>query len=98
MNKRSAALMAAGLAVVLMLGGVAFSLGLMGPTASVAAPRAADHAKPIVRTHTKRIVVHKQAPAPAPVVASASEPTTFTASGYDDGRNGFDDGGSGGDD
>lgn len=109
MNKRSAALMAAGLVAVLTLGGLAFSLGLTGPTASVAAPQAATaQRKPIVHTHTKRIVVHKQAPTPAPVIvpqsvpAFSTAPATFTTNGYDDGREGFDDdggsGGGGGDD
>ena len=40
MNKRSAMLMAAGLVLTLIVGGVAMSIGLTGPTSSEATPRA----------------------------------------------------------
>jgi len=65
MNKRSAMMMAAGLVLTLVIGGVAISAGLTGPTASAATPRVVQHRrhhKPIVKTYRKTITVHKQAP------------------------------------
>ena len=67
MNKRSATLIAASLVGVLAIAGAAFSLGITGPTASAASEQTSAVArKPIVRTHTKTVVVHRQAAAPAP--------------------------------
>jgi len=80
MNKRSAAIMAAGLVAVLTLGGFAYSRGLTGPSVSVATARErAPHLKPIVRTHTKRVVVHRSAPAPAPRIVYSLAPSTSSA-------------------
>ena len=100
MNKRSAVFMAAGLVAVLALGGLAFSRGLTGPTVSSATPRNKHaHVKPLVRTHTKKIVVHKQAPTPPartvvmPAPSSYTAAATTTAGGYE----GSDDGGFEGD-
>ncbi|MGZ5214072.1 MAG: hypothetical protein ACXWYT_11570 [Actinomycetota bacterium] len=108
MNKRSAVFMAAGLVAVLALGGIAFSLGLTGPTVSAASARNKPaHVQPIVRTHTKKIVVHRQAPTPPartvtmPAPSSYTAPVTTTAGGYeghDDGYDEGDDHGGGGDD
>lgn len=82
MNKRSAAIVAAGLVAVLTLGGFAYSRGLTGLGVSVAAAgERVSHPKPIVRTHTKRKVVHRSAPAPAPrIVYSQAPSTSYTAS------------------
>jgi hypothetical protein len=72
-NKRSATLISAALVGVLAIGGAAFSLGLTGPTASAATGRRTTaNSKPIVRTHTKTIVVHRQAPPAAPRVVQVS--------------------------
>jgi hypothetical protein len=87
---------------VLTLGGIAFSLGLTGPTVSAASARnKGANVQPIVRTHTKRIVVHRQAPTPPartvvmPAPSSYSASTTTTTGGYesDDGGFGEDSGG-----
>ena len=73
MNKRSATLIAATLVGVLTIGGAAFSLGLTGPTASAATERTKTaNTKPIVRTRTKTIVVHRQAPSSAAQVVQVS--------------------------
>ena len=80
MNKRSATLIAASLVGVLAIAGAAFSLGITGPTASAASEQtSAAAANPLVRTHTKTVVVHRQAAAPAarhrsgrPVMSSPS--------------------------
>ena len=109
MNKRSAVFMAAGLVAVLTLGGIAFSLGLTGPTVSAASARNKPaHVKPIVHTHTKKIVVHKQAPTPpartvvmpAPSSSYTSAPATTSFGGYEGSDDGFEGGsdGGGGDD
>jgi hypothetical protein len=85
MNKRSATLIAALLVGVLAIAGAAFSLGITGPTASAASEQTSAAAtKPIVRTHTKTVVVHRQAPAPAPIVVQAAPPTSSTSSYGDD--------------
>jgi hypothetical protein len=73
MNKRSATLIAATLVGVLTIGGVAFSLGLTGPTASAATERTtSDGTKPIVRTRTKTVTVHRQGPSATPTVVQVS--------------------------
>jgi len=86
MNKRSAMLMAAGLVLTLVVGGVAISAGLTGPTASAATPRVVQHhhRKPIVKTFHKTITVHKQAPSSGAVTyaAPATAPTAPTVSPY----------------
>jgi hypothetical protein len=105
MNKRSAVFMAAGLVAVLTVGGMAFSRGLTGQTVSSATPRNA-HAQvtPLVRTHTKKIVVHRQATPPArtvfmPAPSSYTAATTGGYEGSDDGGFGDDENhGGGGDD
>jgi hypothetical protein len=109
MNKRSAVFMAAGLVAVLTLGGMAFSRGLTGPTVSSATPRNKQaHVKPLVRTHTKKIVVHRQAPTPPARTVVMPAPSTYTAAatttagGYEGSDDGFEGdeghGGGGGDD
>jgi hypothetical protein len=89
MNKRSAVFMSAGLVAVLMLGGLAFSLGLTGPAVSAASTRSTSaQVQPVVRTHTKKIVVHRQAPTPPARTVIMPAPSTYTGSattgGYED--------------
>ena len=89
MNKRSATLIAASLVGVLAIAGAAFSLGITGPTASAASEQTSTVAgKPIVHTHTKTVVVHRQAATPAPVVVQAAPSSSPSASmsGDDDGN------------
>ena len=85
MNKRSATLIAASLVGVLAIAGAAFSLGITGPTASAASEQTSAVArKPIVRTHTKTVVVHRQAAAPAPIVVQAAPSMSSSSSSYGD--------------
>ncbi len=73
MNKRSATLIAASLVGVLAVAGAAFASGITGPTASAASEQTpATATNPIVRTHTKTVVVHRQAATSAPVVVQAT--------------------------
>ena len=106
MNKRSATLISATLVGVLAIGGAAFSLGLTGPTASAAADRRITAGgDPIVRTHTRTVVVHRQAPSAtsevAQVSSSNSGPSDSSGPGHeaDDGddHEGHDDGDDHGD-
>ena len=82
MNKRSAMLMAAGLVLTLIVGGVAMSTGLTGPTPSQAAPRAGQRQKapkPIIKTVKHTVTVHKQGTA-TPATATATAPATSGSS------------------
>jgi hypothetical protein len=95
MNKRSATFIAATLVGVLALGGLAFSMGLTGPTASAAAgPRSTTTRQaPTVHTQTRTVIVHRQATASAPQVvtisssnsgpSSSSGPSTSSGPGHD---------------
>jgi len=75
MNKRSATLIAASLVGVLAVAGAAFASGITGPTASAASEQTPSAAtNPVVRTHTKTVVVHRQAASSAPVVQAAPSP------------------------
>ena len=81
MNKRSATLIAASLVGVLAIAGAAFSLGITGPTVSAASEHSpATATNPIVRTHTKTVVVHRQAATSAPVVVQATPSSSPSAS------------------
>ena len=98
MNKRSAVFMAAGLVAVLTLGGIAFSLGLTGPAVSAASVKnEPGHVRPIVRTHTSRIVVHRQAPTPPARTVTMPAPSSYTSApatsfgGYESSDEGSDD-------
>ena len=90
MNKRSAMLMAAGLVLTLIVGGVAMSTGLTGPTPSQAAPRAGQRQKapkPIIKTVKHTVTVHKQGtatPATAPATAGSSYAGSLSGSMDDD--------------
>ena len=85
MNKRSAVFMAAGLVAVLTLGGMAFSRGLTGPTVSSA------QVTPLVRTQTKKIVVHRQAPTPPARTVVMPAPSSSFASAATSGYEGHED-------
>ena len=63
MNKRSAMLMAAGLVLTLIVGGVAMSTGLAGPTRPRLLPRRASPEGPqaIIKTVKHTVKVHKPA-------------------------------------
>jgi hypothetical protein len=77
MNKRSAMLVAAGLVLTLMVGGVAIAIGMTGPSASAASPKTAKQhhkQKPIIKTIRRTVTIHKKAPAAgvaAPVYAAS---------------------------
>lgn len=81
MNKRSAMLVAAGLVLTLIVGGVAVAVGMTGPSSSAAAPRLARHQKPkpIVKTIKKTVKVHKKSPQ---VAVAMPATTTYSSSGY----------------
>ena len=63
MNKRSAIVVAAGLVVALIAGGLALSSGIVGPelSAAVASAKTQQHRKPKIRTIKRTIKVHKRA-------------------------------------
>ena len=96
MNKRSAMLMAAGLVLTLIVGGVAMSIGLTGPTSSEATPRAERRrtAAPIVKTVKHTVTVHKRGSAtPATGTGTSGSNSAGSVTGSTD-----DDHGSDGDD
>jgi hypothetical protein len=98
MNKRSAMLVAAGLVLTMIVGGVALAVGMTGPASSAAAPRLSRHhkdPKPIVKTIKKTVKVHRKSPQvavamPAPSTYSGSYGSTGSSgssnsAGYSDG-------------
>ena len=82
MNKRSAMLMAAGLVLTLIVGGVAMSVGLTGPTPSGAAPRAEQRrtATPIIKTVKHTVTVHKRGSA-TPAAGTSGSGSAGSVSG-----------------
>ncbi len=83
MNKRSAMLVAAGLVLTMIVGGVALAVGMTGPASSAAAPRLSRHhkdPKPIVKTIKRTVKVHRKAPQVA--VAMPATTTYSGSSGY----------------
>ena len=98
MNKRSAMLMAAGLVLTLIVGGVAMSIGLTGPTSSEATPRAERRraAAPIVKTVKHTVTVHKRGSAtPATGTGTSDSNSAGSVAGASDedhGSDGDDDG------
>lgn len=106
MNKRSAMLVAAGLVLTLVVGGVAVAVGMTGPDASSAQPRLTQHKKnkPIIKTTKKTVTVHKKAPAQAGTVVTVPAASTGTVSSsssgssYDDSDDSSSSGGTYGDD
>jgi len=82
MNKRSAMLVAAGLVLTLVVGGVAVAVGMTGPEASSAQPQLTQHKKnkPIIKTTKKTVTVHKKAKAQAGTVVTVPAASTGTVS------------------
>ena len=87
MNKRSALMVAAGLILTLVVGGLAVAIGLTGPSVSSAVPRERRAAvEPMVRTVRRTVTVHKQAdPTRGTVVqlAASTLPAASSASNDD---------------
>ncbi len=89
MNKRSAMLVAAGLVLTMIVGGVALAVGMTGPASSAAAPRLSRHhkdPKPIVKTIKKTVKVHKKSPQ---VAVAMPAPTTYSGSSSSTGSSGY---------
>jgi cobalamin biosynthesis protein CobT len=87
MNKRSAMFVAAGLVLSLLVAGVAMSMGVTGPSAD--AKTVARSQKPIVKTTTRTVTIHKQAKGEAAagaVIVRTTDPAggTVAESGDDD--------------
>jgi hypothetical protein len=62
MNKRSAVLVAAGLVVALIAGGLALGYGIVGPSPTAAVASSVNQQqKPKIRTIKKNIKVHRKA-------------------------------------
>ena len=98
MNKRSAMLVAAGLVLTMIVGGVALAVGMTGPSSSAAAPRLSRHhkdPKPIVKTIKKTVKVHKKAPQ---VAVAMPATTTYSGSSSYGGSSGHSGGSSYGSD
>ncbi|MGZ8629482.1 MAG: hypothetical protein ACXWZF_00740 [Actinomycetota bacterium] len=99
MNKRSALMVAAGLILTLVVGGLAVAIGLTGPSVSSAVPRAGRTTpEPVVRTVKRTVTVHKEAEpqhagvvqVPASVVPAASSSTSVSddsSGGYEEHEN-----------
>ncbi|MEO8477174.1 MAG: hypothetical protein ABI572_09000 [Actinomycetota bacterium] len=85
MNKRSAMMVAAGLVLTLVVGGVAVAVGMTGPEASSAQSKLTHKKnKPIIKTTKKTITVHKKGQAPAGTAVTlpaASSGTVSSSSG-----------------
>lgn len=93
MNKRSAVMVAAGLVLSLIVGGLAVAVGLTGPTVSNAVPRAERRSapEPVVRTLRRTVTVHKKAePKPGEVVQIAAQ-SSAPGSTVSEGPSGSDD-------
>jgi hypothetical protein len=87
MNKRSAMLVAAGLVLTLIVGGVAIAVGMTGPSTSAASPKMVKQhhkQKPIIKTVRRTITIHKKAPA-AGVAAPVYVAAPSSSSGYSSG-------------
>lgn len=93
MNKRSALLVAAGLVLTLIAGGLAVAVGLTGPSVSSAVPRVDRRAgsEPIVRTVRRTVTVHKKAEAKAGEVVQIAAPAMATTSSNDSSQSSVDD-------
>jgi hypothetical protein len=94
MNKRSAMFVAAGLVLSLLVAGIAMGMGVTGPSAD-AKTMSAKGQKPIVKTVTRTVTVHKKEKADGtvgavivktlPASGSTSSPSGQTsAGGYED--------------
>lgn len=93
MKKRSAIVLAAGVALALVMGLTAFSLGFSGPPSAADATsrhaRKQDEANPIVKVRHRTITVHKKAkpsssqPQVVQVSGSSGSASTASASGIE---------------
>lgn len=88
MNKRSAMLVAAGLVLTLVVGGIAVAVGLTGPEIGSARPRSGrETPSPLVKTTTKTVTVHKKGDATGGgvvAVPGTSSSSVSSASGSSD--------------
>lgn len=87
MNKRSALLVAAGLILTLVVGGLAVAIGLTGPSVSSAVPRSGRSAvEPVVQTVRRTVTVHETADQAtgAVVQLAASTASAAPSTGDDD--------------
>jgi hypothetical protein len=96
MNRRSAVMLAGGLVLTLIVGGLAVATGLTGPAVSDAETLTGGaSAEPIVRTVRRTVTVHKKADAAPGEVVQAGAPSRSTdvgsASAAGEGED-FDDG------
>jgi hypothetical protein len=82
MNKRSAMMVAAGLVLTLVVGGVAVAVGVVGPSTSAAGPRTVrrEHPRPIVKTKKRTVKVHRSGGVVAVPVATGSSVSSSLAS------------------
>jgi hypothetical protein len=84
MNKRSAMMVAAGLVLTLVVGGVAVAVGMVGPSTSAAGPRMVrrEHPKPIVKTVKRTVKVHRSGGVvTVPMSSGSSGSTSYGSSG-----------------
>lgn len=89
MNKRSAVLIAAGLVLIMAVGGLAVSLGLTGPTPVNAT--GAVRPERVVKVERKTVTVHRKADqASGSATQIAVAPGTVTGDDSDDGFEGED--------
>lgn len=89
MNKRSAMMVAAGLVLTLVVGGVAVAVGMTGPEASSAQPKLTHKKnKPIIKTTKKTVTVHKKGQAQAGTVVTLPGTSSGTASSSSDSGSG----------
>ncbi len=81
MNKRSAMMVAAGLVLTLVVGGVAVAVGVVGPSTSAAGPRTVhrQHPKPIVKTKKRTVTIHRSGGVVAVPVATGSSVSSQAA-------------------
>jgi hypothetical protein len=87
MNKRSAMLLAAGLVLTLVVGGIAVAVGLTGPEIGSARPRSGrETPSPIVKTTTKTVTVHRKGDASTDgaAVSGVSSSSVSSAPGSDE--------------
>ena len=84
MNKRSAMMVAAGLVLTLVVGGVAVAVGMVGPSTSAAGPRTVrrEHPKPIVKTVKRTVKVHRSGGVVTVPMSSGSSGSTSSSASY----------------
>jgi hypothetical protein len=83
MNKRSAVLMALGLTAALVVGGIAVAAGSGPASGQASSDTTAAAAKPIVKTRTHTVTIHRKADGNGGAVVNTSNGTS--GGGADDG-------------